>query len=876
MRNFKSTVFVALSILVIGGILFGPVSISRAQSIQNWSDPVNLSNSGSASDPLLVVDGRGVLHVLWVDEFDGYKYSASADGLTWSAPKIVRYPFSPDDFQPVFLVDPRGPIYMFWLTEKNDLRYAQSLPANFDNPGAWGPVITLDTSVYDFDVALDVESGFHVNYIRNPVTPATGPAGVYYRRSQSGSAWSNAVVLYESQYFRSLEPENAHVRIEASNGNVYAVWDDRSLKRVFMARSNDSGIGWSVPVELIVPQANLGFKTPINIEIGKFNNNILLMWQVGDPGIRCTQFSQWSADGGESWTDPVKMLGEFITCPDKSEFLFVTEDYVMALFNIQGNLSLIAWNGEAWSIPDVQSGLSVMSNPKTFDLITFGCQQITYHGNALFVVGCDQGSSGDIWFTSRPLDPVEILFPLPSDWGVTGEVTLVAQQIPSLTLVTDWENNIHALWTQAAASGTGPFEPRILYARWNGTGWTSPAPVMTDLGGLPGDLSVTIDTQQRLLLTWVNKNTGDLMFSWANSSRANIPSEWTVPLVVPSPSSVNSSPDILVDALNHVVIAYAVTLNEERGIYMVYSNDVGDTWSSPIQVFDAVSAGWEAADRPKLSLTGDGRLHVLFTRYSVLGGQTANGLFYSQSDNGGGTWSAPGIISEQTILWSGIAGTNAQEVHRLWQEKDRAATVAYHQLSRDGGATWESPVKISSVDAFVTEPALTMTGSGNLHFLQLVAADVPYFQEWGWSGDRWRTLNIREINVKDHSVPVSVNAGITSGGVLSAFLLFERDDPIDGYTNQLMNTFRVLEAAESARFAPIAVLPSPETAPLPIVPIELQPTATSAPPLGIQEVPPPLNKNVLGLVLLGVVVVTLLIFTIPGRKKSGKPDDGEQ
>jgi hypothetical protein len=870
MRDFKLLLFITISLTIIVGSFLTPVQVSQAQSIQDWSAPVNLSNSGAASNPLLVVDGGGVLHALWADEFDGYKYSSSTDGLSWTPPITVDFPFSPDDYPPVFLVDPGGLIHVFWRTKENELRYGQSLPGYFGAPASWSKLMTLDTAVYDFDVATDSESAFHVDYIKNPV-PATKPAGVYYRKSQNGSAWSTAVLLYESQYFRSLDTTTPHVRIEASNGNVYAVWDDRSLKRVFMARSNDGGNSWGVPAEIIVPEASQGFKAPFSIEITKFNNNILLMWQVGDPGVRCTQFSQWSVDGGENWTEPIKVFDEFIVCPEKSEFLFIHQDYVMALFSIQGDLSLIAWNGTEWSNPESQSGLATLANPITFDPIIFRCQQATYHGNNLFVVGCDEGGSRDIWFTSRPLDPVEILFPLPSTWSTAQDVVLVPQEIPFVSSVADQENNSHALWLQSAASETDSYEPSIQYARWNGEEWSNPTPVITGLNGLPGGLSLTIDNQQRLLLTWVNQDSGDLMFSWANSNQANIHSEWSPPVVLPSPSSVNNSPDILVDASNRIAIAYAVTVNEERGIYLVYSNDLGETWSSPIRVFDAVSAGWQTADRPKLALTADGRLHILFTRFWALGARNANGLYYSQSINGGSTWSEPDIVSDQTVIWSDILGNNEEGIHRLWQEKEKSATVVYHQLSGDGGLSWDPPVKVAVVEGSTTVPTLSITGSGNLHLMQLVTTNVSQFQEWEWTNERWRALNSRELNVKDPSVPVSLTTAVTSGGVLSALILFEGDDLVAGHRSQLLHINRALDSIEGNQFNSIAVISPMEVMPTPVAAVDLQLTATPISPLVNLEEPPARSRNTVGVLLVVAVVVTLLVFVLPSRRTHRNP-----
>jgi hypothetical protein len=859
---FEISLLFLLAVIVI---FFGFISESHAQSVQEWSAPVNLSSSGAASNPLLLVDGSGVLHALWVDEFDGYKYSSSTDSLIWTPSKTVNFPFSPDDFSPVFLIGPEGMIHIFWRTKQNDLRYAQSLPSNFDDPASWSRLITLDSSVYDFDVTIDADSVFHIGYIRNP-TPATSSAGVYYRRSQNGSTWSKAALLYESQYFRSLDVTTAHVRIEASNGNVYAVWDDRSLKRAFLARSNDAGNNWGMPAEIIVPEASQGFRTPYNSEIIKFNNDLLLVWQVGDPGIRCTPFSSTSSDGGKTWGTPIPILAESAQCPEKSEFISMDPAYSVLLFTIQGNLSISAWNGSQWSNPEIQSGPSEITNPATFDRVQLACRQAAVYQDRLFVVGCDQGLGGDVWLIARKLEPLQNLFPTPSAWSGDATVTTVSQTITSLSSIADTANNVHAVWIQALGSATNPIESRIVYSRWNGSEWTQPAPIFSDLSGPPLNLSLGIDSQDRLLLSWVNQQTGDLLFTWASSERANIPVEWIQPALVSSTSSLTNSPDILVDSSDRIVIAYAITLNESRGIYLVQSTDGGETWSQPIRVFDAVSANWDMVDRPKLAVTEDGKLHILFTKYSLLGNQQPLGVYYSQSADGGTTWTNPEVISEQPVQWNEI-GASGETLHRFWQEKNITALTTFHQVSFDGGNIWNAPETIPTDADIISEPSVSIDWTGKVHLLQMVKESTQTLREWDWENERWQLSETRKLGIPKPDSQIKLASGITTAGKLYVVVQFE--EPVEqGVETNLLNVSRSLEITEAVEpsltfiSTPSMILPPTSTSELvPVTPTLVSPLA------GIEDTPSPINKNVVGLFLVSGVMFLILLFLLPGRSK---------
>ncbi len=303
--SFRRAAILLVAFSLLGALLIGSVAGVHAQSSQTWSEPVDLSNSGSASNPLIVVDTLGVIHVVWIDQFDGYKYIESTDGVTWTEPKTVRFPFSPENpSQPVFLAGADGTTHIFWIDQNNALYYSQAPSKTFDDPGTWHGTVQLSDSAVDFKAAVDGEGVVHFAYVRNRGTDAN-VAGVYYRRL-GAFGWSTVVNLYSSQYFRSLSALDAHVRVAVSDSaegqhTVYVVWDDRSQKRILMSTSMDSGDTWSDVNEVVVPDAQSGYQMPANAEITASDTNVLLLWQVGEPGVRCNIYTKWSKDGGADW-----------------------------------------------------------------------------------------------------------------------------------------------------------------------------------------------------------------------------------------------------------------------------------------------------------------------------------------------------------------------------------------------------------------------------------------------------------------------------------------------------------------------------------------------------------------------------------------------
>ena len=549
-KNHKLMELITINVLVITSLLFIYVPQGYAQEDQDWTPPVNLSLSGIATDPMLVIDSDEVLHAIWVDAVDGYQYSQSADGVTWTKSQTVKYPFTEELAPPVMLSDADESIYVFWIGRNSTLFYTKTSPASLPNPSQWQSIrLAQDVTIYD--VVLDSQGALHVAYIYNKST-AANPAGIYYRQSiVGGGSWSNNIKLYESEYFRSAIESESFVRIATSNNfpdqNVYVVWDDRPQKRIFMAVSNDSGLSWNEAQKIKGVEDTDGIGTPFNFNVAAVNNKVLIMWQEGEPGIaQCTTFSQWSENNGESWGDSISLLGSHFDCPVNSKFIIQKEDYIVAMLTGQVNPILVAWNGERWSEIQMQMQLPAISNPLTYDTVMLGCRFDLVHQNHIYVVGCDQGEGGDIWFLSRSLEPVKNWFSLQEDLEAHVVISEESKTILSLSSVSDIEGGIHSIWVQSALSDDGIQKATMRYSHWGSKGWTRPGPVMS-FSNIPRQLSFASGPQKRLFLSWVDGDSGDLLFSWAYSEHANLASEWAAATTLPSLTNLVSSPDIVVN-----------------------------------------------------------------------------------------------------------------------------------------------------------------------------------------------------------------------------------------------------------------------------------------------------------------------------------------
>jgi hypothetical protein len=384
------------------------------------------------------------------------------------------------------------------------------------------------------------------------------------------------------------------------------------------------------------------------------------------------------------------------------------------------------------------------------------------------------------------------------------------------------------------------------------------------------------------MLVWSGGESGQVYFSQANAGRAVVPSAWSDPQALPSPVAAGSSPDILVSREGTIYVVYAIPLNEQRGIYITWSMDEGQTWAQPIRVFDSSAAGWAMVDKPRLAQTENGHLHLLWTRYSLPTGIGPMALYYARSEDGGLHWSQPATVVERAVLWSRVIGIGERTVHRVWQELSSGRTTLWHEQSQDSGLTWKRIAPVSIFGETVGEPALTNDRSGRLHLLQVVIQGTISFgtqnyalQHWMYDGERWATDQSLDIANTVNSGLSNLVALVSSTGNLAVSFSGTTVDPVSGASlDNLFYTSRSLEIPASAPTPLPPLTPTPIVVSTPTPQLQASPSPTAQAGSGtipLDQLPSqpddPVNAwlaSVVGPIVAGLIILVVFIVGVRG------------
>lgn len=827
-----------------------------------WSPPTNLSQSGGAGSPRFVIDATGVTHVVWMDEIQDATYTRF-DGESWSPPASPAFPFK--DNVPT-LISSEGFIHVFWIEAGRDstLQHIRVTPQNFGNPRTWEKPRTISKSVSSFDVHDGGGGRIHLVMIRNAADD-THSEGVYYRGStDEGATWAAESLLHPSRYYRLLKSGDIDLHIESSPlaeaDVVSVVWDHPTLKRVYYARSADGGATWEPLVEVDGPVGEDLSGSPFRITHTADGETALRVWQSNlQSGLFCTTYYQVSTDAGKTWSERRAILQNVNGCPADKRLYPLGGGNILLQTTVQSQLYLAAFDGERWSEPQVQPGINSFTNPLTGDTVELGCiQSIHREDGRLYIIGCDRGAGGDIWYASRAVDGIDLWFPHSTNWSEPKAVADTPDRIDRIQSSIDRQGRMHLFWTQhepTRSTDPGPTALSLYHVLWDGEQASPANVVVRSLDKEIGDFSTAYDSSRnRVVAAWTGAVSGGVYYSWADANLASSVLEWADAITVPTPQALVRSPDIVVNAEGVVHIVYTVPINEGRGIYLVTSGDGEKTWSVPTQLFTFDNTDWQAIGLPRLALGSDNRRHLVWTRNDPFKSPSAYELYYARSEPGGGAWSEPQIASNAPVSDVWLVNTGANGLHRIWLTIGADAVNVFHDISPDGGASWSLPTDLSGLGETPRAVSPFIGENGHLSLVQIIEDQNKQLtlKILDWDGQAWKTGDSILISdaAGDEVGALSAGAG-SDGRLLIGYSIKKANDVgVEEQPWEIIAISRFSNGSGNAQPSAAAPTAAPTAAspqPSPVETLAPQPEAATEqaapPPTGETPTPPPVETE---------------------------------
>ncbi len=769
-------IFVVLSFLA-SILWFVTTTFAKGQNKNIiWNEPLNLSRSGGASNPVLVVDSNNQQHVIWQDSFDGVMVTNRIDNV-WSEPQIGNFPF--ETTLPELLADSRENIHAFWQDQQGRLAYSQINGSNFGTANTWSGVATLSDSVLRFNSTIDENGVIHLVYIRNTASE-TAAAGIYYRNSiNNGITWSAPVILDESLYLRLLTADSARIYVTTSvqsetETSVYVVWDNIPLRRIYFTRSDDNGLTWLSGREIDGPPNTSGLSAPFNLNISVNQNDILLVWQVGQEDVVCTQYYQYSSDRGDTWTDRKSLLRDLSAggCPQDNRIIGRLGDETLLLTKAQNQIFLTAWDGTQWSNPNLQNTLSGFIDPVSQANVNLGCLDIEVHENKIFVVGCGISTGEDIWFIDSNIPDFSDWYPSSSAWSIPDSFSARENSIQSLHSVADLNGAIHAIWLEPSG---------IYHSKWEGDQWIVSSKIINGSFVESDELAIAIDSNGIIYIVWTQDENGELFFSWANSSKATDKNEWIEPIRVTTQNNNFNSPDILINNQSRIFIVYTIPINEGRGVYSVISDDIGNSWSDPVKIFDAVSDGWEIVGNTQIVEVIPNQYMITIEKATLSGGRYEIHFFkYFPNTQEIST----NFLVNQNISYSELDNVLFGTVHEVWQSENEDQLQIWHTFSTNAGEDWEQPGIVTSLGEVPGPFTLSLTNSNNanLTYISQTGSEFLRLNHIMWNNSNWDYIDDIQLQLSDIESIQEMSSAISSNGDLVVIYATKDDLSIDEST----------------------------------------------------------------------------------------------
>lgn len=421
------------------------------------------------------------------------------------------------------------------------------------------------------------------------------------------------------------------------------------------------------------------------------------------------------------------------------------------------------------------------------------------------------------------------------DWSEPRPVPDYRADTLTPVLVADEAGRVHAFSTLSYGESQA-----IAHSYWSvEQGWSSPVDIL--LPPLVGDIDVEdvfIDDEGMLHVVFFSgtDTLANIYYSRASALEANRAQAWSDPIVVGEGALSPSEASIVGDDGGNLFVVYSGRV-VGNGIYAVYSDDYGRTWSNPSDLPAYLTYDdTHKAHSLSIARNPSGFIHSTWSVVDF----TGNGLavYYARFDEATKEWSLPQLIDRGNGMGANTPSIVGYEEKFILVYHNGSPTTRWMSVSADNGESWPEPGSLFSHVGSNGPAAFVKDDNGTLHMFFGNRVGNPaihgmWHVTWvddGWTEPRPIVSGPRVIDDPggDGFDPSFANAIVVRGNLI---LVTWRTDPGAGQ-NGVWYAYAHLEGATEELVTEANPTRAPTLTPSPT----LEPTPTLSPSLVAQDV----------------------------------------
>ena len=299
--------------------------------------------------------------------------------------------------------------------------------------------------------------------------------------------------------------------------------------------------------------------------------------------------------------------------------------------------------------------------------------------------------------------------------------------------------------------------------------FSPPVNISNNAGNSAGQ-QIAIDPSGNISVVWQDDALGYSAVFFSRSSDGG--ATFSSPRNLSTDPNGSLAPQIAVDPSGGINVVWEDSTSP-NDIFFSRSSDGGATFSTPKNI----SNNPAGANNPYLAVDSGGNINVVW----VGSPRTAPSIiFFSRSSDGGATFSTPIAVSTNPSRGPLVAVDFAGNINVAWIEGLDGPFHAAFSRSSDGGATFTAPKQISGLSEVDPGPRMALDSKGNIYVVWYTTPNGNIYLSYSTDGGAtFSNTNITNYSGFPAPSPAAPQIAIDSGGNINVAWEDNRSGPLD-------------------------------------------------------------------------------------------------